>query len=119
MHVEYKINLPDHDWVVAARHKLIPSVYAGIEIHRNGLGNRDAVGFSGPTFIAIRSGKHSAFTPLSHGFDFEKLLCLTEFDTITRTGIYKLVKPILVFTVDGGPDENGIKKSLRLQSTIS
>jgi len=71
MHVEYKVSLPDHDWVVAARHKLIPSVYAGIEIHRNGLGNRDAVGFSGPTFIAIRSGKHSASTALSHGFDLK------------------------------------------------
>lgn len=24
MHVEYKVSLPDHDWVVAQRHKLIP-----------------------------------------------------------------------------------------------
>lgn len=29
MHLEYRIQLPDHDWVVAAGHKLIPSVYAG------------------------------------------------------------------------------------------
>ena len=29
MHLEYRISLPDHDWVVAAGHKLIPSVYAG------------------------------------------------------------------------------------------
>lgn len=28
MHLEYRIQLPDHDWVVAERHKLIPSVYA-------------------------------------------------------------------------------------------
>lgn len=29
MHVEYRVVLPDHDWVVAPKHKLIPSVYAG------------------------------------------------------------------------------------------
>lgn len=28
MHLEYRIRLPDHDWVVAENHKLIPSVYA-------------------------------------------------------------------------------------------
>lgn len=28
MHLEYRIQLPDHDWVVAEHHKLIPSVYA-------------------------------------------------------------------------------------------
>jgi len=28
MHLEYRLSLPDHDLVVAAGHKLIPSVYA-------------------------------------------------------------------------------------------
>lgn len=56
MHVEYKVSLPDHDWVVAVKHKLIPSVYAGIVIKPDGLGKLEAVGYSGPTFIAIRSG---------------------------------------------------------------
>lgn len=37
MHVEYRVSLPDHDWVVAERNKLIPSVYAGIEIKSDGL----------------------------------------------------------------------------------
>ncbi len=31
MHVQYRIQLPDHDWVIAETHKLIPSVYAGIK----------------------------------------------------------------------------------------
>ena len=110
MHGEYKVSFPDHDWEVDARHKLIPSVYAGIEIHRNGHGNRDTVGFLGPTFITIRSGKHSASTALRHGFDFEKLLCLTEFDTITRTGIDKFVKPILMLLLMvGRMKTHGIK----------
>ena len=38
MHVEYRVCLPDHYWVVAESHKLIPSVIAGIEIGRDGLG---------------------------------------------------------------------------------
>lgn len=54
MHLEYRVKLPDHDWVKAAKHKLIPSVYAGIHIKENGLGDKTAVGFSGPTFISIR-----------------------------------------------------------------
>lgn len=70
------------------------------------MGNREAVGYSGPTYISIRSGKHSSSTALSHGLDFEKLLTLHEFDDITKSGVDQIVKPILVLTVDGGPDEN-------------
>lgn len=71
-----------------------------------GFGNRGSVSYSGPTYIAIRSGKHSSSTALSHASDFEKLLNLKEFDEITRCGVDQLVKPIVIFTVDGGPDEN-------------
>ena len=39
MHLEYKLTLPDHDWVVAPRHKLIPSVYAGIKIEDGKIGH--------------------------------------------------------------------------------
>ena len=106
MHVQYRVQLPDHDWVVAERHKLIPSVYAGIDIQPNGFGKRDAVGYSGPTYIAIRSGKHSSSTAFSHALDFDRLLTLKEFDVITKSGVDRLVKPVVVFTVDGGPDEN-------------
>jgi len=34
------------------------------------------------------------------------LLTLKEFEVITRSGIDRVVKPIFIFTVDGGPDEN-------------
>jgi len=30
--MEYRVKLPDHDFVVAAGHKLVPSVIAGLEI---------------------------------------------------------------------------------------
>lgn len=106
MHVEYRVVLPDHDWVVAARHKLIPSVYAGIEIKENGLGNPEAVGYSGPTYIALRSGKHAMSSAFSHGLDFERLLELPQFDSITKDQRDNNVKPVVIFSVDGGPDEN-------------
>ena len=38
MHVEYRVRLPDHDFVIASRHKLIPSVYVAVDIKPNGLG---------------------------------------------------------------------------------
>lgn len=106
MHVEYRVSLPDHDWVVAAKHKLIPSVYAGITIKRDGLGKTDAVTYSGPTYIAVRSGKHASSTAYAHGLDFQRLLDIKEFDSITRDPNTNMVKPIVVFSVDGGPDEN-------------
>lgn len=135
MHMEYRVKLPDHDWVVASGHKLIPSVYAGIAIEKNGLGVSTAVGYSGPTYVAIRSGKHCSSTALSHCLDFERLLRLPEFNSITKSTADK-VKPVVMFSgtttvlfffsssifflsllvhiynktlshiVDGGPDEN-------------
>ncbi|XP_041786821.1 uncharacterized protein LOC121602122 [Anopheles merus] len=104
MHMECRVTLPDHDWVVANRHKLIPSVYAGITIKPNGNGQREAVGYSGPTYVAIRSGKHSSSTAYSHGLDYERLLDLPEFDVIMH--YQGNVKPVHVVTVDGGPNEN-------------
>ena len=43
---------------------------------------------------------------LSHALDFEKWLTLKEFEIITRSGIDCVVKPIFIFTVDCGLDEN-------------
>lgn len=64
MHLEYKVSLPDHDWVVADRHKLIPSVYAGCVV------GSKSVTPNGPTYIAVRSGKHDSSTARTHLTDF-------------------------------------------------
>ncbi|KAJ6642919.1 hypothetical protein Bhyg_07875, partial [Pseudolycoriella hygida] len=84
MHVEYKITLPDHDWVVAGKHKLIASVYAGIVIKPDGLGKPEAVGHSGPTFVAIRSGKHSSSNAFTHCFDIQKVIEMPEFESLSK-----------------------------------
>ncbi|KAJ1522452.1 hypothetical protein ONE63_001642 [Megalurothrips usitatus] len=106
MHMEYRVRLPDHDWVVGSRHKLIPSVYAGIRIiNKSPIGQPDAVSYSGPTYVAIRSGKHSSSTATTHAVDFERLIKLENFESILHTSSGE-IKPVLVNFVDGGPDEN-------------
>lgn len=105
MHMEYRVKLPDHDWVVAERHKLIPSVYAFINIKENGIGDPKAVTFSGPTYIAIRSGKHSSSTAMSHSLDFDTMSKKEELQEWFKNADGEF-KPIMITVVDGGPDEN-------------
>lgn len=105
MHLDYQVKLPDHDWVVAERHKLIPSVYGAMQIKSNKMGDLSAVTYSGPTFIAVRSGKHCTSSALSHARDFNVLLNDADFVEFARDEDGN-VKPIVIIIVDGGPDEN-------------
>ncbi|CAF3698963.1 unnamed protein product [Rotaria sordida] len=100
MHLDYRIRLPDHDWTVAPRHQLTPSVYAACLLSEDG-----DLGYSGPTYIAIRSAKHDLSSAESHAIDFDRLICLKEFEKVARDETGQ-VKPIIIVTVDGGPDEN-------------
>ncbi|CAF1478065.1 unnamed protein product [Rotaria sp. Silwood1] len=100
MHLDYRIRLPDHDWTVAPRHQLTPSVYAACLLSEDG-----DLGYSGPTYIAIRSAKHEFSSAETHATDFDRLICLKEFENVARDETGQ-VKPILITTVDGGPDEN-------------
>ena len=60
MHVEYRIKLPDHDYVVAEKHKLIPSVHAACMLQDKFDPKKgNPVSYSGPTYIAIRSSGSS------------------------------------------------------------
>lgn len=105
MHMQYRVTLPDHDWVKAERHKLIPSVYAGIGINEKGLGNLEAITSSGPTAIRIRSGKHSTSNASSHAADIEHVLNDSSFTPLCRTPTGS-IKPIMIISSDGGADEN-------------
>ncbi|CAF1588411.1 unnamed protein product [Adineta ricciae] len=100
MHLDYRIRLPDHDWTVAPRHQLTPSVYAACLLSEDG-----DLGYSGPTYVAIRSAKHDLSSAESHGIDFDRLVSLKEFEKAARDETGQ-VKPIVIITVDGGPDEN-------------
>ncbi len=100
MHLDYRIRLPDHDWTVAPRHQLTPSVYAACFLSEDG-----DLGYSGPTYVAVRSAKHDQSNADSHAIDFDRLVGLKEFEKVARDESGQ-VKPILIITVDGGPDEN-------------
>ena len=104
-HVQYRVSLPDHEWVVAAKHVLVPSVYDGIEIQKDGLGKSESVTYSDSTYIDTRSGIHCLTSGYVHRLDYKRLLELEVFNFITKNQ-NKLVKFILIFSVDGGPDEN-------------
>lgn len=104
MHLEYRVRLPDHDWVIASKHKLIPSVYAGIVLDSESYGNPEAVSYSGPTYIAIRNGKCDTSTAESHCLDIQRLSELPTFRDICKIG--DSMKPVWIITVDGDPDEN-------------
>lgn len=69
------------------------------------MGSPDAVSYSGPTYIAIRSGKHSSSTATTHAADFEKLLEVPAFKKIMFNN-EDVLKPVVILSVDGGPDEN-------------
>lgn len=101
MHMQYKISLPDHNWVVADWHKLIPSIIAGIIIE-GGEGNSEAITYSGPTYIAVRSGKHCSSNAETHAADLERVLNLDNFKTLVKREDDE-IKPILMITTDGGP----------------
>ncbi|GBP17817.1 hypothetical protein EVAR_102676_1 [Eumeta japonica] len=68
-------------FLIASRHKLIPSVYASYEVKSNEMRRPEAISYSEPTYTIIPSGKHSSPTcpwqkPLqqikkTHGFSAE------------------------------------------------
>lgn len=61
--------------------------------------------YSGPTYIAIRSAKHDSSTAFTHGADFDVLSSEPSFMPFMNTE-FGAMKPIVIVTVDGGPDEN-------------
>ncbi|CAF3287984.1 unnamed protein product [Rotaria sp. Silwood2] len=76
------------------------NVYAACLIN-----NAGDVGYSGPTYIAIRSAKHDKSISANHRDDFNRLVKLQEFNSAALDSSNN-VKPIVIITVDGGPDEN-------------
>ena len=91
MHLDYRARLPDHDFVIGQKHKLIPCVYAVCEVSTKG-----KVTCSGDTFIRIRSGKQDISSAYTHTYD------VREFFTS------KLIErePVLITVTDGVADED-------------
>ena len=52
MNMEYKVIIPDHNYVVGSQHKLIPSVIGYTQVRENDFPG-DTVTYFGPTFCAV------------------------------------------------------------------
>ena len=79
MHMEYQVKLPDHDFVLAAKHKLIPSVIGDMKVVKSKYLTNDAVTYSVATYIGIRSAKHSGSSAYAHLQDLNRVRSLPEF----------------------------------------
>ncbi|GBP44029.1 hypothetical protein EVAR_85183_1 [Eumeta japonica] len=78
---------------------------AGIVVKKDGEGNPEAVTHSGPRYVAIRSGKHSSSNAEIHATNIHKLSEILYFENFIRIR-EGFVKPVFIFTCDGGSDEN-------------
>ena len=98
MHLDYTVNLSDHDFPVGEKHKLIPYIYASCEKNKDG-----SIGYNGPTYIAILSEERDKSSAASHIEDFRTLLFFDEFkEKCLKDGV---LEPILLVSVAGGPDD--------------
>ena len=84
--MEYKVRLPDHNFVVGPRQTLIPSVYGVCKIKEN-----IELSYSRHAFIRIRSGKHHSSSTHTHAYDLKEL-----FETSNLPE-----RPVLVLSTDG------------------
>ena len=89
IHLEYKVRLPDHNFVVGTRHNLIPSVCGVCDINFN-----VEVTYSGDTFVRIRRGKHDKSSANTHTYDMHELF---KFGKVVH-------KPILLIETDVAQD---------------
>ena len=105
MHMEYQVTLPDHDFHVGSIHKLIPSVIGDTKVVKSKDLTKDAVSYSGPTCIAIRSTKHSGSLAFQHLHDMNKVRSLPELTDSFHDKSSK-EKKLMVVTADRDPDEN-------------
>ena len=103
MHMEYKVILPDHDYVVASQHKLIPLVSGDMQVRENDFSG-GAVTYSGPTYCVIRSTKRSGSSAYRHLQDMKRIRLFDIFDWSFKNN--GEAKPVMIVMADGGPDEN-------------
>ena len=66
IHMEYQVTLPDHDFVVAPKHKLIPYFTDDMKLVKIKDLTNHAVTYSGATYIDIRCAKHAASSEFTH-----------------------------------------------------
>ena len=104
IHIEEKVTLTDHDYVIASKNKLIPSVICNMRLREKHFSG-DAVTYSGPTCCTMRIAKHSDSTTYHHLQDLKHLQSFNIFDDIFDNDTCES-KPVMLVTVSEDPDEN-------------
>ncbi|PKB97134.1 hypothetical protein RhiirA5_384880, partial [Rhizophagus irregularis] len=94
------VSIPDHDFPVSSKHKLIPSVYLVIDPTDTNESMR-----SGRLAIFVQPELWLSTTASSHMYDLKKIQYLQNFQASFLDN-NNMHHPILVLLVDGGPDEN-------------
>ena len=80
--------MPDHEFAVAPKHKMIPSVTGDMKLVKSKYLTNDAVIYSVATYAAIRSAKHSASSAFTHFQDRMRVRSLPKFARVFKvTGI--------------------------------
>ena len=105
MHMDYQVTLPDHDFVAGSKHKLIPMAIDDTEVVKRKDLTNDAASYSVPTYIAIRSAKHSGSSAFQHLRSMNKVRFLPKFTNSFQDKSFK-EKKVMIVTVNGGPDGN-------------
>ena len=90
MHLEYKIKLPDHSFVVTPARQLIPSVYGVCEITP-----KEELSYSRNILLRIRNSEHDTSDVFTHAHDLIKLFKSRDI----------LQKQILLMETVGAQDE--------------
>ena len=96
IHMEYQVTLPDHDFNVAPKHKLIPSIIGDMKLVKSKDLTNDTVTYSGATYIGIRSAKDSASSAFAHFQDMMNVHSLPEFATSFQTDRHEEEKVMIV-----------------------
>ena len=97
MSLKYKVQLPDHDFTIASKHKLIPMVIGPHEIQDTPVPDRTALKYSERTVIQVKSLKH---TPSDASIQVEAHDSILRSEEMCKTDD-GVTKPILILTRDG------------------
>ena len=84
MNMAVRVRRPDHDFVKGCRHSLTPSV-----IGINRLDEKGKVGYSGETYVGVRSLKHNNSSAFTHHEDLLRVVELFPDAFRTESGRYK------------------------------
>ena len=76
--------MPDHEFVVVPKHKMIPSVTGDMKLVKSKDLTNDAVTYSVATYTAIRSAKYSVSSAFTHFQDMMRVRSLPKFARVFK-----------------------------------